>query len=124
MALMGADILVLPTNWPVGREKVVRYVVNTRAYENKVHLVAVDRVGVERGAKFLGHSKIVSALGDILVEAGDEEEETIYAEVSLAEARQKRTVLIPGEVEGDFINDRRPELYGDIIKAQIPKPKS
>jgi len=39
MALLGADILALPTNWPEGRDKVAKYVVNTRAYENKVHLL-------------------------------------------------------------------------------------
>ena len=118
MTLMGADILVLPTNWPEGRGKIVNYVVNTRAYENKVHLVAVDRVGAERGTKFIGNSKIVDAWGDTLVQASSDNEEVIYAEVSLADARQKRIVFKAGEFELDFINDRRPELYGQITKAQ------
>ena len=118
MALMGADILVLPTNWPEGRGKIVNYVVNTRAYENKVHLVAVDRVGTERGTKFIGSSKIVDAWGDTLVQASSDNEEIVYAEVSLADARQKRIVFKAGEFELDFINDRRPELYGQITKAQ------
>jgi len=116
MALMGADIIVLPTNWPLGRERVARYVVNTRAYENKVHLVAVDRVGSERGTSFLGHSKIISASGETLVEASGGKEETIYAEVSLTEARQKQLVFKPGEFELNFIRDRRPELYGEITR--------
>lgn len=114
MALLGADIIVLPTHWLEGRDKVVNYVVNTRAYENKVHLVAVDRVGSERGTRFIGRSKIVSASGDTLVEASGDNGETIYAEVSLAEARQKHMVLKAGEFEFDFIRDRRPELYGEL----------
>ena len=114
MTLLGADILALPTNWPEGRGKIVQYVINTRAFENKVHLVAVDRVGRERGTRFMGHSKIVDAWGDTLAEAGSDEEETIYAEVSLAEAREKRTILKPGEFEVDFIHDRRPELYSQV----------
>jgi predicted amidohydrolase len=114
MTLLGADIIVLPTNWPQGREKVVNHLINTRAYENKVHFVAVDRVGNERGSRFIGRSKIVGALGDTLVEANGEEEEIIYAEVSLAEARQKHVVFKPGEFEMDLIHHRRPELYGEI----------
>ncbi len=116
MTLLGADILILPTNWPQGRGRVVKYVINTRAYENKVHFVAVDRVGEERGTRFIGNSKIVDAWGDTLVQAGDDDEEIIYAEVNLADARQKRVVFKPGEFEMDFIHDRRPELYGAIVK--------
>jgi predicted amidohydrolase len=115
MTLLGADIIVLPTNWPQGREKVVDHLINTRAYENRVNFVAVDRVGNERGSKFIGRSKIVSALGDTLVEASGENEEIIYADVSLTEARQKHIVLKPGEFEMDLIHHRRPELYGEIV---------
>ena len=118
MALLGADIIVLPTNWPEGREKIVNYVVNTRAYENKVHLVAVDRVGNERGTRFLGRSKIISATGDTLTEASSEDEEILYAEVSLAEARQKHIIIKAGEFEVDFIRHRRPELYGEITRQK------
>lgn len=118
MALLGADILVLPTNWPQGRGKVAKYVVNTRAYENKVNFVAVNRVGEERGTRFIGNSKIIDAWGDTLAQASDDDEQTIYAEVSLAEARQKHVIFKPGEFEMNFIRDRRPELYGRIAEAK------
>ena len=117
MALQGADILALPTNWPTGRGNIARYVVNTRALENKVHVVAVDRVGDERGVRFLGRSKIANAWGDTLAEGSSDNEEILYAEVSLAEARQKHIVVKAGEFEADYIQDRRPELYGKIIEA-------
>jgi len=117
MALQGADILALPTNWPGGRGNIARYVVNTRALENKVHVVAVDRVGEERGVRFLGRSKIVNAWGDTLAEGSKANEEIIYGEVSLAEARRKHIVVKPGEFEVDYIRDRRPELYGEIVEA-------
>lgn len=116
MALQGADIIVLPTNWPDGRGHSSKYVVNARAFENKVHFVAVNRVGVERGSKFLGCSKIANSWGDTLAKAGKEEEKIIYAEVSLQEARQKHIVLKPGEFELDLTRDRCPELYSEITK--------
>ncbi len=118
MALLGADIVILPTNWPEGRERIINYVVNTRAYENRVHFVAVDRVGNERGTRFLGRSKIISASGDTLVEASSDKEEIIYAEVHLSEARQKHIVFKAGEFEIDLIRDRRPQLYGEITRQR------
>ncbi len=122
MALQGAEILALPTNWPTGRGHISRYVVNTRALENVVHVIAVDRVGVERGVKFLGISKIASTGGDTLAEGSRDDEEILYAELSLAAARQKRFVVKPGEFEVDPINDRRPELYGSLTDASLPQP--
>ncbi|MBN1367611.1 MAG: carbon-nitrogen hydrolase family protein [Dehalococcoidales bacterium] len=118
MALMGADILVLPTNWPEGRGKVAQYVVVTRAFENKVHFIVADRVGIERGTKFIGMSKIINAWGDTLVEASRDNEEIVYAEVSLSDAREKHVVLKPGEFEYNFIGNRRPELYGKLCKIE------
>ena len=118
MTLQGADILVLPTNWPDGRGYIAKYIINSRAYENKVHFVAVNRVGVECGTKFIGQSKIISALGDTLAQADSANEQIIYGEVNLADARQKHIVFKPGEFEIDFIHDRRPELYGKITEGQ------
>jgi predicted amidohydrolase len=116
MALLGAEILILPTNWPGGRGKIAKFVINTRAFENKVHFIAVNRVGIERGTSFIGSSKIVDALGDTVAEAGSDREEIIYAEMDLDDAVQKRIIFKPGEFELDFIGDRRPELYGEITR--------
>ncbi len=107
MTLLGADILALPTNWPEGLEKVAEHVVVTRAFENRVHLVAADRVGSERGTRFIGLSKIINAWGDTLAEADGENEQIICGEVSLSDPTQKRAV---------FLRDRRPELYGEFTK--------
>jgi 5-aminopentanamidase len=116
MTLMGADILALPTNWPEGRKKVPKFVISTRAYENKVHFVAADRVGKERDGSFIGNSLIVNALGDTLAEASSDKEETIYGEVNLADARQKKVVFEAGKFEMNFIKDRRPEFYTKITE--------
>jgi predicted amidohydrolase len=117
MALAGAEVIALPTNWPRGRERIPSFVINTRAFENKVHYIAVDRVGEERGISFIGRSKIVDCQGMTLAEASPTDEEIIYADVELDEARRKRTVLIPGEFEFDLMEDRRPEFYQEIGKT-------
>lgn len=117
LALLGADILVLPSNFPRGRgEKFVTYIVSARAIENRVHMVLANRVGSERGISFAGLSKIVDASGEILSLASPNREEIIYGEVSLESARQKHLTIIPGEYEVDYVHDRRPELYGVITQ--------
>jgi len=118
MTLLGADILVLSTNFPQSRGEVLNCVIRSRAIENRVHIISVDRVGSERGFSFAGLSNIVNANGEVLSLASPDKEEIIYGEVSLEAARQKHRAFIPGEWEIDNINDRRPELYGVITQAK------
>lgn len=119
MALEGAEVIVLPTNWARGRERVPGYVINARALENKVNYLAVNRVGQERGFTFIGASTIASPLGDTLAKAG-EGEEVIYAELDLALAREKHTIIVPGEFEFNLFKDRRPAFYGAITEGTRP----
>jgi len=118
LALQGADILVFPASWPKVGRVISDYIVPTRAIENHVFCVAVNRVGIERGTKFPGGSKIVHWFGKTLAEGKLDGEDILYAEVEPAEARQKRYVIVPGEHEADFINDRRPEFYGLVYREQ------
>jgi len=120
MALMGADIIVLATNFPQGRSEKLNCLVRARAVENKVHVVCANRIGGERSFSFDGYSIIINARGDVLSTASHDREEIIYGEVSLKEARQKHHVFIPGEWEIDNFASRRPELYGIITQ---PKEK-
>ena len=119
MALLGADLLVLPTNWPPGSECTAGYAVNTRAMENNVYYAACNRVGVERGFRFIGLSKICDPSGRPLAESSSDHEEILYAEIDVEKARQKRIVRVPKLHEIDRIRDRRPEMYGEIVR---PKP--
>jgi len=124
MALLGADILAVPTNFPQDRaDDVIKHVIPTRAIENSVYVVAADRIGTERGYSFAGQSKIVEVSGKTLSLAGADKEEIIYGEVDLELARQKHLVTVPGEYEVHRIKDRRPELYG-VITERIEDVKS
>jgi predicted amidohydrolase len=116
MALEGADLIVLPTNWPPGAECTADFVINARALENHVYFLAVNRVGHERGFQFIGRSKICDPSGRVLALAGGEREEVIYAEIDPALARRKRVIRVPGKHEIDRFADRRPELYGAIVE--------
>jgi len=117
LTLLGAESIMLPTNWPKGAELVPKYVINARAYENRVNVIAVNRVGKERGFEFIGQSKIVDYSGKTLAEANSLKEEIIFATIDLDGARKKHVIIVPGEFELPLFEGRRPEFYGILVKA-------
>jgi predicted amidohydrolase len=116
MALEGADLIVLPTNWPPGAECTADFVMNARAMENHIYYMAVNRVGTERGFRFIGKSKICDPYGYVLAEAQHENETILYAEIDLERARNKHLIRVPGKHEIHRFADRRPEMYGRIVE--------
>jgi predicted amidohydrolase len=114
MALAGADLVVLPTNWPPGAECFAAHVINTRAMENGIFYIAVNRIGTERGFPFIGGSRICGPNGNTLDTADHTEPAILYADVDPARARNKRYVRVPDKHEIDRFADRQPHWYGDI----------
>ncbi len=114
MALDGADLIALPTNFPPGAECMAAHVANTRAMENNVYYACVNRVGTERGFTFIGQSKICDPSGRPLAEALHTNEEILFADIDVQRARSKRIVRVPEKHIIDRFKDRRPELYGRI----------
>lgn len=117
LKLLGAQLVALPTNWPPGAWRTPEFVVRTRALENHVYFAAANRVGEERGWRFIGRSQIIGCDGATLCEADSESEEIIMAEVELSSADDNRIVNVAGAYEVDRMADRRPELYGVIAAA-------
>jgi predicted amidohydrolase len=116
LTLLGADLLVLPTNWPTHAECAAEHVIACRALENVVYAMAANRVGEEAGFRFIGRSSIFGPDGRRLAFASPDREEILYAEIDPARARQKRQVRVPGLHEVDRIADRRPGFYGEVIR--------
>lgn len=124
LALQGADLIVLPTNWPPGAECVADFVINARAMENGVYYAAVNRVGTERGVAFIAKSRICGPGGKTLAEATSNGEEIFYAEIDPERARRKHVIRVAGQNEIDRLADRRPEVYGLLTQPhQLETPK-
>ena len=117
LKLLGAELIILPTNWPGGAWRTAKFVVNSRAHENHVNFAAVNRVGIERGWQFIGNSKVIDFNGDTLGESSREGEEILYVEVDLQQANNNRIVNVAGSYEIDRLADRRPDFYGAITAA-------
>ena len=115
LALAGADIVVLPTNWPPGSECVAQSTIRTRANENGIYFAAVNRVGTERGFPFIGMSSICAPNGDVLAAPTGVNEEIFYADIEPEKARRKRVIRVPDKHEIDRLGDRRPELYAPLL---------
>jgi predicted amidohydrolase len=118
LALLGADLIALPTNWPPQAAFNPQHVVPTRAFENHVYYAAVNRVGQERGIRYIGMSRIVGPDGQVLAAADHDRETVLYAEVDPHLARRKRIVHAAGEYELDRLADRRPEMYGPLVQPR------
>jgi predicted amidohydrolase len=71
---LGANLLVVPAQWPAARVNHWRILVQARAIENQMFVVAANRCGTTDETAFGGHSMIVGPDGSILLEAGDKEE--------------------------------------------------
>jgi predicted amidohydrolase len=121
LTVMGAEVIAVPTNWPDGADSAPDYVTRARARENVVYVLAANRIGTEEGTHFIGRSQIVAPSGEVLAQAGDADEITLYADLDLRLARDKRVVIRPGEWEMDVVGDRRPELYGPLIGDPEPE---
>jgi len=118
VALAGADIIFYPTaighphceepaegNWREAWELIQR----SHAIANSVHVVAVNRVGLEKDLCFFGGSFACDAFGKLIVRA-NETEEMLIAKLDLSMNREVR------EAWG-FFRNRRPDTYTAICAS-------
>ena len=119
LMLLGADVVLLPTNWPSGAAAVAKFLVPARALENHVYYAAVNRVGEEGGFRFIGRSRLVGVDGETLAAAEHDKEVILQATIDPAAARAKHLVRVPGAYELHRLADRRPDLYGPGCDAAL-----
>jgi predicted amidohydrolase len=79
----GANLIVLPANWPESRQSHWKILLRARAIENQAFAAGVNCVGTQRGTRYAGGSMLVSPKGEIIASLG-EEEGTASGEVSPA----------------------------------------
>jgi len=117
LALKGADLVILPTNWPEGADFSADSVAPVRAMENKVFLATCNRCDEEGGFRFIGKSGIFGLNGEPLAKAGSEPE-VIVANLNLPAARDKRNVNPVTGYATEVFAARQPDLYDVIVSGQ------
>lgn len=120
LAQQGADIICSINNWvwtppPMFDESgkcMAAYLTMTAAHVNNVFIAAANRVGTDRGARFLGCSLIAGTNGWPIGRVADAEEETILtADIDIVSAR---SAPIWTDLN-DLIRDRRTDLYDPLL---------
>jgi predicted amidohydrolase len=112
LALRGAELVCVPTNWPAEPRpegerpmEVVRAM--AAASSSRVFIAAADRCGRERGVDWVGGSAILAPTGFPLAGAAASTEPALLrASCDLAEARDKRV-----SAHNDVFADRRVDVY-------------
>ncbi|MDW7643711.1 MAG: carbon-nitrogen hydrolase [Desulfuromonadales bacterium] len=125
MAMAGADLLIYPTaiGWDPrdDREEQERQlqawitIQRSHAVANGIFVISVNRVGFEAapenegaGAQFWGHSFVAGCQGEIVVQAG-EQEEVLLVDIDGERSEAVRRIW-------PFLRDRRIEAYGDLTR--------
>lgn len=120
-ALKGADLLVYPTaigtlpdeEGEKGQEFLEAWqtIQRSHAIANGCFVASINRVGREGDISFWGHSFVAGPFGQMLAEAG-EEEQILVTEIDLSKIEKQRQVW-------PFFRDRRIDTYGPILKRFI-----
>jgi len=123
-AVQGADLLCIPTNWvpmpeqPDNLPVMANILAMSAAHSNSLFIAAADRVGIERNQPFLGRSIIVGYTGwPIAGPASAVDEDIIYADIDLSDARRKRVL-------NEFnqpLRDRRIDLYDETLGSGVKR---
>ncbi|MFD8911996.1 carbon-nitrogen family hydrolase [Streptomyces sp. NPDC059575] len=91
----GAETLVLPAGWPERRRAHWTLLAQARAVENQAFVLACGTAGTHAGVPQAGHSIVVDPWGEVLAEAGaDEEVLTVeFDPAKVAETREQFPAL-------------------------------
>ena len=103
LALEGAEILVVPGEWPKPREEHWRTLLRARAIENQLFIVAANCCGIQGKLDFFGASLIIGPKGEILAEGGYESGECT-ASIDFSAMEQWRQQI-------SCFRDRKPDFY-------------
>lgn len=122
LALQGADLVCVPTNWvPVpgqtpDRRAMANLLCMGAAHSNSLFVAAADRIGTERGQPFIGQSLICDVTGwPVAGPASRDGEEILIASVDLADARRKRA----WNAFNQPLRDRRVDVYDTVLGADV-----
>ena len=77
LALLGAEVLLIPSNWPDPFGPQWDLATSARALDNQVWVIAANRIGASEEYAYFGGSRIVEPTGKAAVSTGGEEGVTV-----------------------------------------------
>ncbi|MBU2559999.1 carbon-nitrogen family hydrolase [archaeon] len=73
----GAEILLVTAEFPSPRDNHWKVLLQARAIENQVFVIATNRVGRDKRQEYFGSSMVIDPWGRVLLEGGSKEEELL-----------------------------------------------
>ncbi|MDV3125859.1 carbon-nitrogen hydrolase family protein [Mycobacterium sp. 21AC1] len=119
LALGGADVIAMPTNWPLTAGFLADHMTRVRAVENLVYVAVADRCDRESDTDFLGRSQVVAPSGEVLVDAGTAEG-IVVTSVDVTQSRTKTLTFDDPPFSLPVFQGRRPELYSALTRPTAP----
>jgi beta-ureidopropionase len=114
LGLNGAEIVYNPSATVAGlSEYLWRLEQPAHAVANGYFVGAINRVGIEAPWKigeFYGQSYFCNPRGQIIAQASRDKDEVLTADLDLDQIKEVRQTW-------QFFRDRRPDAYGDLVKA-------
>ena len=104
LADSGAQLILIPAEWPALRVEHWQLLLRARAVENQLFVAGCNRAGADADGEFGGHSAVVDPWARVVVE-GDSEPGLFVATIQMDKVTRARQML-------PFLADRRPEVYG------------
>jgi predicted amidohydrolase len=122
LAVQGADIVCVPTNWvpmpsqPEEMMSMSNVLCMAAAHSNSMFVAAACRTGIERGQPFIGQSLIVNNQGwPVAGPASKNERALLLTQVNLADARRGRQLNTFNQI----LRDRRGDIYDEALGSKV-----
>lgn len=117
LALEGADLLCVMSNWETANIEEYRSYLKARAFENSFYVASANRVGEDVTLNFGGESMVIGPRGKVYATLAEEKnpetqkpsEGFCVARIDLDEVRKYRE-------EFQFLQSRQPAVYKQIVK--------
>ncbi len=107
---MGANLFVIPANWPNPRKEHWVTLLKARAIENQSYVIGINRCGNSPELSFFGSSMIISPKGEVISKA-DDKEQIVFGDINTDEVAEWRTKFTA-------LKDRRKGYYLSFSKGE------
>ncbi|MFW9898214.1 MAG: nitrilase-related carbon-nitrogen hydrolase [Candidatus Thorarchaeota archaeon] len=101
MALLGAQIIFVPSEFPSPKKKIWKTLLHARAIENQIYVIGINRIGKGTSGEYFGYSLVSN--GEYLEHLGNIPETRVFS-IDLNSLGPIRKGL-------ELLKDRRTDLY-------------
>jgi predicted amidohydrolase len=116
LAVQRADLVIVPQAGSVGEwpEGLYEGEMRVAAFQNGYFVALCNRVGREECLEFAGESFVCGPDGTIIARAAQGTDEILYADIDLSACASSHARRL-------FLQDRRPDLYGDWFTLGVAR---